>query len=149
MLVAPIRYVPARLGSMVQPTVRTSEAETEGVRVRVQASYSPEYSDPERSEWFFLYTIEITNESSLQVQLIDRHWIIVDGTGRTEEVQGEGVVGKQPVLGPGESFEYTSGCPLSTPFGTMTGTYGMLREDGTEFQSEVAIFELVEPRAIH
>lgn len=115
----------------------------------MQASYSAEYSDPERSEWFFLYTIEITNESSLQVQLIDRHWIIVDGTGRTEEVQGEGVVGKQPVLGPGESFEYTSGCPLSTPFGTMTGTYGMLREDGTEFQAEVAIFELVEPRAIH
>ena len=135
--------------SIEDPFVTPSEAVTEGVRVRVRAHYSPAHSNPGGSQWFFLYEIRIDNEGSARVQLTDRHWIIIDGSGRTEEVRGEGVVGKQPVLDPGESFAYTSGCPLTTPFGSMTGTYRMQREDGTEFQAEVAIFELVEPGAIH
>jgi ApaG protein len=132
-----------------QEFVTTSEVVTEGVRVRVRAQYSPEHSNPRASEWFFLYGIHISNEGDSTIQLTDRHWIIIDGSGNTEEVRGEGVVGKQPVIGPGESFEYTSGCPLRTPFGSMTGTYRMQREDGTEFDAEIGLFELVEPHAIH
>ena len=131
------------------PMITTSEAVTDGVRVQVRARYSPDHSNPRGSEWFFLYEIRISNEGDDTVQLTDRHWIIIDGSGKTEEVEGEGVVGKQPVLNPGESFEYTSGCPLTTPFGSMTGTYRMQREDGTDFQAEIGLFELVEPGAIH
>ena len=132
-----------------EPPVTTSEAVTEGVRVAVRARYSAEHSDPGRSEWFFLYTIRITNEGEDTVQLTDRHWYIVDGSGRAEEVQGPGVVGNQPVLEPGHAFEYTSGCPLKTPFGSMTGTYRMVRGDGTSFDAEIALFELVQPASIH
>jgi ApaG protein len=132
-----------------EPFVTTSEALTEGVRVRVRAHYSPDESDPRASRWFFFYSIQISNEGSATVQVTDRHWIIIDGSGHTEEVRGEGVVGNQPTLGPGESFEYTSGCPLPTPFGSMAGTYLVRREDGTEFRAEIGLFELVEPRAIH
>ncbi|MAI81087.1 MAG: Co2+/Mg2+ efflux protein ApaG [Deltaproteobacteria bacterium] len=134
---------------MTQSFVTRSSAETQGVKIDVEATYSPEYSDPEKSQWFFLYTIAVRNQGEVQVQLMDRHWIIVDGTGHAEEVRGEGVVGSQPQLAPGDAFEYTSGCPLPTPFGSMTGTFRMVREDGTEFQAEIAIFELMEPRAIH
>ena len=129
--------------------VTGSEALTQDIRVEVRARYSPEHSDPERSQWFFLYTIRISNEGEAEAQLLNRHWIIVDGTGEIEEVRGEGVVGKQPQLAPGESFEYTSGCPLGTPFGTMSGTYEMQRADGLRFEAEIALFELVQPAAIH
>jgi len=130
-------------------TESTSEARTEGVYVQVSARYSPEHSNPLANHWFFLYTIRITNESDLPVQLISRHWIIADATGEVREVQGEGVVGKQPVLDAGESFEYTSGCPLETPFGKMEGTYQMIREDGTEFEARIARFELSQPNSLH
>jgi ApaG protein len=103
----------------------TSEAETGGVRVRVRARYSDEHSSPSSSRWFFLYTIRISNEGDTIVQLLNRHWTIVDGTGHTEEVHGPGVVGEQPALEPGQAFEYTSGCPLTTPFGSMAGTFDM------------------------
>ena len=129
--------------------VTTSEALTEGVRVEVAARYSEEHSDPTDSRWFFLYTIRISNEGEGVVQLVNRHWTIVDGTGHTEEVHGPGVVGEQPVLEPGQGFQYTSGCPLTTPFGSMSGTYDMQRGDGTSFQAEIALFELVQPGAIH
>jgi len=132
-----------------EPPVTTSEALTEGVRVSVRARYSAEHSDPGRSHWFFLYTIRIANEGEDTVQLTDRHWYIVDGSGRTEEVQGPGVVGHQPILEPGQAFEYTSGCPLPTPFGSMSGTYRMQRADGTAFEAEVGLFELVQPASIH
>src|SRR6202521_2220293 len=95
----------------------SSEAMTRSIRVRIQAQYDPSRSSPPQSQWFFLYTVNITNESPDTVQLVSRHWVITDGTGKVEEVQGPGVVGKQPVLAPGQSFEYTSGCPLTTPFG--------------------------------
>jgi ApaG protein len=129
--------------------VTRSDALTEGVRVRVEARYSPDHSDPRRSEWFFLYTITLTNEGDATCQLLTRHWIIENATGKVEEVQGPGVVGEQPVLEPGGSFEYTSGCPLDTPFGSMRGTYQMIREDGSEFEAEIARFELREPGAVH
>ena len=96
-----------------------------------------------------LYTIEISNESDETVQLVSRHWIITDATGRVEEVKGSGVVGEQPVLEPGAAFEYTSGCPLTTPFGTMHGSYQMVAEGGTHFEAEISEFVLREPGAVH
>ena len=127
----------------------TSIALTDGVRVEVEAIYSPEHSEPAQHQWFFLYTIRITNEGSDTCQLLSRHWLIQDATGQTREVRGPGVVGEQPVLEPGDSFEYTSGCPLETPFGSMEGRYQMVTESGEEFEAEIARFELREPGAIH
>ena len=127
----------------------SSEAVTQGIRVTVECRYAPEYSQPHRNQWFFLYTIQIANEGEQQVQLLSRHWIIRDATGRIEEVRGPGVVGETPVLEPGEAFEYTSGCPLTTPFGSMEGTYQMVTEGGERFEAEVARFALREPGAIH
>jgi ApaG protein len=127
----------------------TSEAETNHVRVQVRARYSPEHSSPAASRWFFLYTIRIANEGQATVQLLNRHWTIVDGTGHTEEVHGPGVVGEQPILESGQAFEYTSGCPLPTPFGSMAGIFDMQQEDGTRFEAEVAIFQLIQPGSIH
>lgn len=127
----------------------TSEAVTRGVRVQVESEYAPDRSDPSRNEWFFLYTIRIINEGTETVQLLTRHWIITDGTGHVEEVRGPGVVGKQPILAPGESFEYTSGCPLSTPFGVMEGTYQMTTAGGERFDAKVAPFTLSEPYTVH
>lgn len=122
----------------------TSQAVTRGVRVSVTARYSPEYSDQSRRKWFFLYTIRITNEGSRTVQLLNRHWIITDANGEVEEVRGPGVVGQQPVLKQGESFEYTSGCPLETSFGSMQGSYEMLLDGGETFNAAVAGFALRE-----
>lgn len=130
-------------------SISTSEAVTQGVRVTVRARYSPEHSSPQQSQWFFLYTITITNESDQSVKLLNRNWLILDATGKSEEVHGPGVIGEQPALAPGQAFEYTSGCPLSTPFGSMSGSYGMSREDGTRFEVEVRLFQLREPHAIH
>jgi ApaG protein len=129
--------------------VSTSEITTNGISVTVESVYSPEHSAPARSSWFFLYTIRITNESHQSAQLLSRHWVITDATGHREEVKGPGVVGEQPVLEPGESFEYTSGCPLSTPFGTMRGRYLMELDDETRFEAEIATFELSQPNSLH
>jgi ApaG protein len=123
----------------------SSEAITRNIRVRVQAQYDPSRSNPNHSQWFFLYTVNVTNEGSETVQLMSRHWVITDGMGKVEEVRGPGVVGKQPVLAPGESFEYTSGCPLTTPFGSMQGTYQMVNRAAEKFDIEIAQFILTEP----
>jgi len=127
----------------------TSEAVTRGVRVRVQSEFNPDRSDPSRSQWFFLYTINIANEGSDTVQLLTRHWIITDADGKVEEVRGPGVVGKQPILKPGESFEYTSGSALTTAFGVMEGTYQMVTTDGERFDVKIAPFTLSEPYTVH
>jgi ApaG protein len=127
----------------------TSEATTRGVRVTVKSEYAPDRSQPSRNKWFFLYTVTIANEGAERVQLLTRHWVITDGAGQVEEVKGPGVVGKQPSLGPGESFEYTSGCPLSTPFGIMAGTYQMVTDGGEHFDATVAPFTLSEPYTVH
>lgn len=126
-----------------------SVAVTDGLRIEVEAAYSAEHSQPTANHWFFLYTIRISNEGAETCQLVSRHWIIRDGTGHIEEVEGDGVVGEQPVLEPGDQFEYTSGCPLPTPFGSMEGTYQMVTEGGSHFDAEIARFELREPGAIH
>ncbi len=127
----------------------SSVATTRGIRVSVEARFSAEHSSPARQHWFFLYTITIENTSDLTVQLLTRHWIIEDGNGRLEEVRGPGVVGEQPVLMPNESFEYTSGCPLSTPFGSMVGTYQMTTPSGEAFDVAIGKFELRGPYTVH
>ena len=126
----------------------TSDTVTQGVRVQVMAQYSPEQSQPLQNQWFFLYTVQISNEGIETLQLISRHWIITDADHHVKEVRGLGVVGKQPVLDPGESFQYTSGCPLSTPFGSMRGTYQMLKPDGECFDVEIGPFALTEPYTV-
>jgi ApaG protein len=127
----------------------SSEAVTNNVRVEVESQYAPEHSQPFAHEWFFHYTVRISNEGDVTVQLLTRHWIITDATGHTEDVKGEGVVGEQPVLRPGESFQYTSGCPLKTSTGVMHGTYQMVSEDGDHFDVEIAPFALHEPYTVH
>jgi len=127
----------------------SSEAVTRGIRVQVNAEYSPGHSHPQQNRWFFLYTVNISNESEQTVQLVTRHWIITDAAGRIEEVRGPGVVGQQPVLEPGQSFEYTSGCPLTSPYGSMRGSYQMLMADGRQFDAEVAQFTLQAPYTVH
>ncbi|HVN84846.1 MAG TPA: Co2+/Mg2+ efflux protein ApaG [Candidatus Binatia bacterium] len=127
----------------------TSEATTRGIRIRVRSQYVPERSDPVRSQFFFAYTVQIANQGAETAQLVSRHWIITDAHGHVEEVKGPGVVGEQPVLAPGESFEYTSACPLATPFGTMHGTYQMVTPNGERFDAEIAQFVLTEPHAIN
>jgi ApaG protein len=111
----------------------------------VRARFDAERSNPSASQWFFLYTIQIANEGHETVQLLSRHWIITDGTDQIQEVKGPGVVGEQPVLAPGERFEYTSGCPLTTPFGSMQGTYQMVSAQQEKFEVEIAPFTLTGP----
>lgn len=126
-----------------------SEATTRGVRVSVQSRYVPERSDPAGRHWFFAYQVRISNLGTETVQLVSRHWIITDADARVQEVDGAGVVGQQPVLPPGESFEYTSGCPLETPFGSMHGSYQMRAANGDRFDAVIAPFSLGEPHAIN
>jgi ApaG protein len=129
--------------------VSTSEAVTQGIRVHVEAQYDPTRSMPQLNRWFFLYTVRIANEGTVTAQLISRHWIVTDATGHVEEVRGPGVVGEQPVLAPGQFFEYTSGCPLSTPFGSMHGTYQMVATNGERFDAQIAPFTLSEPHSLN
>jgi len=117
--------------------------------VTVAPRYMPEQSDPARQHYVFAYTVRITNTGTQPSQLISRHWVITDGTQKVEEVRGLGVVGQQPLLPPGESFEYTSGCPLSTPVGTMRGTYHCVGENGVPFEVEIPEFMLAMPRTLH
>ena len=129
-----------------------SEAVTRNVRVHVESEFAPGRSSPAENKWFFLYTIRITNESADTVQLLSRHWIITDAMGEVREIRGPGVVGKQPVLGPGETFSYTSGCPLTTPNGTMEGTYTMVTGKGKTFHADIPAFSLDSPfvkRIVH
>ena len=118
--------------------------------VSVAVRHLPEQSDPQTGQHAFAYTVTIRNSGDITAQLIARHWIITDAAGHTEEVRGSGVVGEQPVLAPGESFQYTSGCPLKTSTGTMHGTYQMIfTEGGDHFDIEIAPFALHEPYTVH
>ncbi len=119
-----------------------SDVVTHGIRVEVLARYSPENSRPPEGQWVFQYTVRITNQGTETVQLVSRHWIITDAMEDTQEVKGPGVVGEQPVLEPGRSFQYSSWCPLTTPMGMMHGTYQMVRSDGGQFDIEIAPFAL-------
>lgn len=124
-----------------------SEAVTEGVRVRVQSRFLPHQSAPQSARFVFAYTVTIRNEGTEAVQLKTRHWVITHANGRVEEVRGEGVVGEKPVLQPKQSFEYTSGCILHTPWGTMHGSYQLYRPDGSYFDAEISPFLLATPYA--
>jgi ApaG protein len=120
-------------------------AVTRHIVVTVQPNFMPERSSAEKNQYFWSYTIVIVNAGPETVQLKTRHWVITDETGRRQEVRGEGVVGEQPVLGPGERFEYTSGVPLPTPSGFMTGTYQMVSETGDRFEIDIPLFSLDSP----
>jgi ApaG protein len=126
-----------------------SVAVTSGVRVEVQPEYLPDQSDPSEGLWVYAYHVTITNESARTVQLLSRHWIITNAEGTEEHVKGPGVVGETPVLRPGRAFQYSSGCPLGTPIGTMHGTFQMRDESGARFDVEIAPFTLAEPGSLN
>jgi ApaG protein len=126
-----------------------SDALTNGVRVEVLSQHSPENSRPSQGQWVFQYTVRITNQGTETVQLISRHWYITDALDHVEEVQGPGVVGEQPILQPGQSFKYSSWCPLRTPTGMMRGTYQMVARDGKLFDIEIAPFGLRARYTVH
>ena len=120
-----------------------SDTITEGIRVQAAAQYMPADSNPDQRQYIYAYKIVITNEGTRRAKLKARHWVILDADNHREDVRGPGVVGKTPELGPGERFEYMSGCPLRTTWGTMEGTYTMEREDGSQFNAVIGRFFLV------
>ena len=126
-----------------------SDTTTRGIRVQVTSAYLPERSSPGEGQFLFTYRVRISNTGLETAQLVSREWFITDGNGDTQRVQGPGVVGEQPVLRPGEAFEYTSFCPLPTPVGAMYGTYRMALENGEEFEAEIAPFSLAVPHAVN
>ena len=119
------------------------------ISVKTRTLYIADQSDPANDRYVFAYTITITNTGSAAAQLVSRHWIITDAADKVQEVRGKGVVGEQPHLRPGESFEYTSGSALATPVGTMRGSYQMVADDGTQFDVAIAEFTLSMPRVLH
>lgn len=131
----------------VRPTIAepTSSAITDGIRVTVRAQYLADQSSPRDDRYVFAYTVRIVNEGERPAQLRTRHWVITDARGVIEEVRGDGVVGEQPRLAPGQTFQYTSGCVLQTAVGTMHGSYRMFRDDGSAFDAEIAAFSLASP----
>jgi len=126
-----------------------AEAKKYAIAVTVSTHYVADQSDPSLNRHVFAYNIEIRNVGTVSAQLISRHWIITDAEGQVQEVRGLGVVGHQPLLAPGQSFEYTSGCQLATPVGTMKGSYQMTAEDGVQFDAPIAEFVLSMPRVLH
>jgi ApaG protein len=127
----------------------SSWAVTEGIRVSVRSSYVADQSLPSAHRYVFAYTVRIKNEGPEPAQLKSRHWIITDGAGKVEEVRGPGVVGHQPLLRPGDHFDYTSGCVLETPRGEMRGSYQMIRPDGATFDATIAPFLLALPHSLN
>ncbi len=119
------------------------------IEIEVATAFLDEESHPDDERYVFAYTVRIRNVGQLGARLLTRHWIITDGNGKTEEVRGEGVVGEQPWLRPGEGFEYTSGAVLETSVGSMRGSYGMIGDDGTVFDAEIPAFTLAIPRTLH
>ena len=126
-----------------------SEPRKYAIDVAVRTAYLAEQSDPARNQYVFAYTITITNVGAVSAQLVGRHWIITDADQQVQEVKGMGVVGQQPLLQPGESFEYTSGTSLPTAVGTMRGTYQMVAGDGKAFDADIPVFTLSMPRVLH
>jgi ApaG protein len=126
-----------------------STALTQGIRVSVTSAFRPDRSDPGQGRWLFSYTVRVANEGEFAAQLVSRRWVVTDANGERQEVIGEGVVGQQPRLEPGEQFEYTSFCILETPHGSMRGTYRMVRADGSTFDARIAPFALVVPGSVN
>ncbi len=126
-----------------------AESKKYEISVTTQVAFVDEQSDVDHDRYVFAYTMTIANTGTVPSQLVSRHWIITDATGKAQEVKGLGVVGEQPLLRPGEKFEYTSGASIETPVGTMRGTYQMVAEDGTKFDAEIPEFTLSMPRTLH
>ena len=126
-----------------------AESKKYQIAVKAVPQFIADQSDPDAERYVFAYTITIENVGTVPAQLISRHWIITDGNSRIQEVRGLGVVGEQPLLRPGDKYEYTSGCQLETPVGTMRGTFQMTAEDGTQFEAIIAEFTLSIPRVLH
>lgn len=126
-----------------------SDTTTRGIRVQVQSFYDEERSSPPDNYYFFAYQVTISNLGPETAQLVSREWIITDGNGETQQVHGPGVVGEEPVLAPGEAFEYVSFCPLATPVGSMQGAYLMVLENGERFEAEIAPFSLAVPHMVN
>ena len=126
-----------------------SDTLTRGVRVLVEPRYVADQSSPEDDQYLFAYHITIRNEGDEPVQLLSRHWIITNGEGSVDEVRGPGVVGYQPKLLPGQEFQYTSGCPLNTPVGTMHGSFQMVTDSGERFDAQIEPFRLAVPQALN
>jgi ApaG protein len=136
------------MGDLSSKLAPLSDVVTNDIRVEVLSQYSAESSRPLQGQWVFQYTVRISNHGAETVQLMSRHWIITDATEHCNEVKGLGVIGKQPILAPGESFQYSSWCPLESPLGVMRGTYQMLRTSGETFDIEIAPFALRAPFTI-
>jgi len=126
-----------------------SDTTTRGIRVQVESFYDEDRSSPQESYYFFAYRVRVSNVGKEKARLVSREWIITDSNGEVQRVQGPGVVGEEPTLAPGEAFEYTSFCPLSTAVGTMQGSYHMVRPDGSSFEAEIAPFSLAVPHAVN
>lgn len=122
---------------------------THNIKVKVQPSYIKEQSDPQNNHYVFSYTVTINNTGDVAAKLLTRHWIITDGDGVVQEVKGDGVIGEQPRLQPGEGFEYTSGTFMNTPVGAMHGTYQMITDDGVKFDAIIPSFTLSVPNSLH
>ncbi len=134
---------------MTRGGLRVSNTITRGVRVQVAPRFHQDRSDPARKYWFFSYSIQVSNESTEQVQLLSRHWVITDSTGNVEHVRGPGVVGETPILEPGQAFAYTSFCPLPTSLGSMHGSFQMRTEDGQDFDATIDPFVLEDPSTVN
>ncbi len=130
------------------PTPEVSDTTTDGIRVGATGFFIPEESNPDDKTFVFGYQVVIKNEGEVPATLLARHWVIIDGNGHREEVRGEGVVGQKPRLEPGQRFKYTSFCPLSTPWGTMEGSYQMKRDDGKVFEAQIKRFYLHLPVSV-
>lgn len=126
-----------------------SELITRNMKISVSTEYIESRSDPKSGYYFFSYTVTLTNQGPETIQLLARHWLVTDSTNRTEQIRGLGVVGEQPIIKPGESYTYTSFCPLPTPFGTMEGSYQVINQEGEEFDLIIPIFTLAHPHSIH
>ena len=129
--------------------VAVADSQKHEITVVPKATYVEDQSDPSKNQYVFAYTITIANSGTVPVQLVSRHWLITDANGKVAEVKGQGVLGQQPWLKPGESFEYTSGTNIETAVGTMRGTYHMLAEDGQTFEAAIPVFTLSVPRVLH
>ena len=119
------------------------------IQVSVETEFLADQSDPDNQRWVFAYHITIRNEGTVSARLLTRHWVITDGEERVQEVHGEGVIGEQPHIAPGQAFSYTSGAILETEVGSMRGSYQMIAEDGTHFDAQVPMFTLAVPHALH
>jgi ApaG protein len=140
-----LRVIQKRIPAEHAPMV----SDNYGIKVDVETQYVEEQSLPQQDRYVFAYTITIRNQGQVAAQLLSRHWIITDANNKVQEVKGEGVVGEQPHLKPGEQFRYTSGTMLETPVGSMRGSYQMMADDGVEFDAEIPVFTLSIPRTLH